>query len=177
MSRVANESLPVGVQASIKRLQASNAKFGDLSELKKMPNRNVEETTWREGDSFIVPSRDVLETTLFVQDIAGSDNKAAGVIIETTAGSVKTLYLSTLRKSAAEYGDDVQPTGNIVESDTDFHKEVMSCPTQEDVFNLLASKEGQTVRVVKTVSVKTARYTAGAITGTRNTTVPYFTVG
>lgn len=149
-----------------------------LGQLKDISNQDVEESIWREGDTFTVPTEDVLEKCLFM--FKTPSGKTAGVTIKLdNQEKSKNLFFSTLRKSVQPYTDALIAEGDAIHSNTPFYEEVMSQPTQEAIFNLLVSKANKKITCVKTMKVQTARFSGDrdnrVISGVRNTIVPFFT--
>lgn len=89
----------------------------------------------------------------------------------------KALYFSCLDRAIAEYGGNLQPTGNVVYAKTDKVHDVYdafaACTDEKEVYNLL---KGKTLEVTDINEVTAARYNAaGQITGTRLRKVAVFT--
>ncbi len=169
--------LPAGIQSALKRVTAgnANAKVGAaaLAQFKNIPNRNVEAAQWRVGDSAVIPDEATLGGQAFVQPVG--DNMAAGVMLTTEAGVDKQLFLSSLKKSAVEYDDELKP-GRVVQSNTALHDEAMKCGDQSEIFNLLVQNAGKKLVAKDVVTVRTARFVDNAPVGHRNTNVVFFDI-
>lgn len=172
-------SFSTGIQANMRRLMAGgNVTVGAaaMQTAKEASNRNVEVSVWRQGDSAVIPSKEDLESTLFVQDIDG--NNAFGVCLDLVGGASKVLYLSSLKKSAVPYSkvNEQFVPGNVVESNTPLAQECRSCATMAEIVDVLAKYSGKTLTVQKVDKVQTARYRDGIPFAFRNTNVPYFAI-
>ena len=123
-------------------------------------NVNFEDLSWPVGTSFTVPGAAVLEKSLFCSSIDG--NKAFGITVLCDNGMSKNLYLSSLKKSLVPYkaageGFAIDEDKPICQSDTPFYQEVMNCPTENDIFNLIASKKGKKIKVDRVLECQTAK--------------------
>lgn len=167
-------ALSQGIQSNAKRMRASGAEFGAKAKLAGIANRNVEVSTWRKGDAFIVPDVDTMEATLFVQTI-GTNSPVAGILVDTESSGTKTLYFNTLRKSVVPYNEKGQATGEpVIESNTPLHDAIVNCGTAEEIYDFLTNNAGKRIEVIDSVPVSGPRYQEGQIVGNRKTTVPFF---
>lgn len=131
--------------------------------LAEMENRaiiNFDDMLWPQGAGFIVPDRNTLEQALVKHDITG--NTAISLMVQCEDGRVRHLYLGSLRKSVVPYkaagaGFIVDQSQPICVSDTPFYNEVMNCPTEKALFDLIASKEGQRISVTEVKKCQTAK--------------------
>lgn len=167
-------ALSQSIQSNAKRMMASGAEFGAKNKLSGIANRNVEVSTWRKGDAFIIPDGDTMEATLFVQTI-GTNSPVAGILVDTEASGTKTLYFNTLRKSVVPYDEKGHATGDpVVESKTPLHDAIVNCGTAAEIYDFLVANAGKRVEVINSEPVSGPRYQEGQIVGNRKTTVPFF---
>lgn len=167
-------ALSQSIQSNAKRMMASGAEFGAKSKLATIANRNVEVSTWRKGDAFIIPDSDSMEATLFVQTI-GNGSPVAGILVDTEASGTKTLYFNTLRKSVVPYDEKGHATGEQpIESKTPLHDAIINCGTAAEIYDFLVANAGKRIEVISVEPVNGPRYQEGQIIGNRKTTVPSF---
>lgn len=186
MARANSTKLSAGSNAVLNRICVAESETilgaNAITAIGEMVNRNGEVGTWNVGDEFVIPAKEVLEDSLFVQpvgapDADGNRSKAAGIAVDLINGASKVLYLSTLKKSAMEYNDKWQPTV-AHQSSTDFAKTCLGCATLGEVFQVLENNAGKKVRVTNVDRFKTARFKyengVPVVCGLRNTSVPHF---
>lgn len=139
-----------------------------IEKLKTMTNNDPSESTWEVGDKFSVPTnyKDLLVLREYQKQ------PFAGIAVETEAGIGRFLIISSLRRNATEYGEDLQPTGRRVHSEDDLYTEVMKCATQFDILELIA---GMTLEVTKVERVRIADRVNNQVVGTRMQSVVTFT--
>lgn len=126
------------------------------------------------GDEIVIPSDD---TKLF-KSVFNGTTEAYGVVCsaKTAAGvGAKALFFSALDRGVAEYGANLQPTGNIVYAKSTGHEDVYNkthdCTTDLEVWNAI---KGKTLKVVALNPVKAARYRDGMVVGTRDRKIAVF---
>lgn len=146
------------------RAQKSTDKTMSVEQMRKemagKANVNFEDLSWPVGTSFTVPDTAVLEKSLFCSSV--NDNKAFGITVLCDNGMAKNLYLSSLKKSLVPYkataeGFAIDEDKPICQSDTPFYQEVMNCPTEDAIFNLIASKKGKKIKVDRVLECQTAK--------------------
>lgn len=166
-----------------------------LATVKKISNADPSEGVWAEGDQFTIPAANEIEQAVFVAMVNG--NKAPAIAVETTTGTPKVLYISSLKKNVIEYEEDgdqyaikKDSTGNNIPAHfageevggTPLRKAVMQQATVGDIISFLA---GKTLKVSKIMGpYKTSRLRAKTdalgrrdgyeVVGLRNTTIPVF---
>lgn len=116
---------------------------------------------------------------LFMQSFNGRPTTGVVAACKSASGqnSAKALYFSALDRGIAEYGEDMKPTGVVVEAKTkdvhDVYDAVSDCANEQEVWNLL---KGKSLKVAAINKVKAPRYNAaGQITGIRERSIPVFT--
>lgn len=139
-----------------------------VEKLKTLTNNDPSESTWEVGDKFTVPQD--YKDLLVMREYQGQP--FGGVAVETEAGQGRFLIISSLRRNATEYGEDLQPTGRRVHSEDDLYTEVMKCATQFDILELIA---GMTLEVTKVERVRIAERRDNQVVGTRMQSVVTFT--
>lgn len=170
-----------------------------LAAVKKISNADPSEGVWAEGDQFTIPAANEIEQAVFVAMVNG--NKAPAIAVETTTGTPKVLYISSLKKNVIEYEEDgdqyvikKQADGTNVPAhfarvdgaedgaETPLRKAVMQQATVGDIITFLA---GKTLKVSKIMGpYKTSRLKAKTdalgrrdgyeVVGLRNTSIPVF---
>jgi hypothetical protein len=155
-----------------------------LAEMESRAIVNFDDLLWPLGAGFIVPDRPTLEQALVKNDINGST--AISLMIQCEDGRVRQLFLGSLRKSVVPYkaagaGFIVDQSQPICVSNTPFYNEVMNCPTEKALFDLICSKEGQRISVSDVKKCQTAKMNFAdrnnpVPVGLRTATVPCFSV-
>lgn len=190
---MAQTSVSDGIKMLVARHAATEGcKVGTqaIGEIKKISNVDPSEGIWNVGDQFTIPSKELLDQAVFVSMVNG--NKAPAIAVETTTGTPKALYFSTLKKNVIEYEEDgdqyvikKQADGSNVPAhyaDTPLRKEIMSKATVGDIAEALA---GRTFKVASIMGpYKTSRLKAKfnalgqrdgyEVVGLRNTSIPVF---
>lgn len=153
-----------------------------LKKLALKPTMDPESVIWRENDAFVIPEREILEESLFDQNVRG--NSAFGFHVELTTGDAKNAYLSSFIKVAVPYkvddatGEYVRD-GDAVRSETEFGAQCRNLGNMLEIFNFICDNAGKTIRVKKVSEVITATRTYdekgnSVITGLNKTRIPHF---
>lgn len=134
-----------------------------LGEMKERLNIDFEAASWPENAAFVVPeTREALENCLFSQTVGENGNKAFGLTLwDSGTGRERQLYFNTLKRNVVGYKGS--PDGGIINtgvthhSKTGFYNEVMNCGNDAEIFDLICSKAGKTIKVVKVDTVQGAK--------------------
>ena len=170
------------------QMDAAGKRFKEVGAALKteMANRtrsDVSAAQFAVGDELFVPNDDkYLFKSMF------NSNAAYGITVacKTAAGVLcsKNLYFSALNRSVPEYNQAGVATGNVVyatengtldPADTnkrDVYDAANGCATDLEVYEAF---KGKSIKVLKKLPVKAARYQAGVPVGCRDREIPVFT--
>lgn len=151
-------------QVALQRVKSAGGKINDgVNILKKMEDRaiiNFDDLIWPMDAGAIIPDRQTLMDSLCEEDING--NTAISLVFVCEDGRARKLFMGSLRKSVVPYkaagaGFMVDQSQPVCVSDTPFYNEVMNCANEKEVFDLIASKEGQRLFVSDVKTCQTAK--------------------
>lgn len=147
-----------------------------LAQLGERTKSDPQAAMFVKGDVLHV-SEDVKD--LFMQTFNNRPTTGVVAACISAAGTncAKALYFSALDRAIPEYGEDLQPTGNIVYAKTDdvhdVYDVISGCATEKEVYDAI---KGKNLEIADVNTVVGARYNnAGQITGTRTRQIPVFT--
>lgn len=162
--------------ATLNKRLGKNHGAGVLKALGERTKSDPSSAQFNEGDELLV-GEDV--ANLFSQTFNGRETCGVTAVCKSAAGAMgaKALYFSALDRNIPEYGEDLQPTGEIVSARTeevhDVYDIISGCATELEAYNAI---KGKTLKVAAVNTVIGARYnSAGQVTGTRTRKIPVFT--
>ncbi len=174
------KDLAAQMDAAGKRFPETGASL--KSEMKEKTRSDVNAAQFAVGDELFIPSD---EKYLFKSMF---NNKAAyGITVacKTSSGVLcsKNLYFSALNRAVPEYNNAGIPANRVVyatekgtldtENNTrDVYDAANGCATDLEVYETF---KGKSIKVIKKLPVKAARYQAGVPVGCRDREIPVFT--